>query len=698
MPVEESGNMIILLAAIARIDGNADFAATYWPTVTKWAKYLEAKGFDPENQLCTDDFAGHLAHNANLSIKSIEALAAYGLLCGMRADQENSEKYRNMAKEFADKWLKAADDGDHYRLTFDKPGTWSQKYNMIWDKVLGLDLFPREVVEKEIAYYRKIKDQFGVALDSRKPYAKVDWSVWTAALAFSREDFDAIFLPVYEFADQVPERNPITDLYWTKTGHETGMHARPVIGGVFMKMLTEPKVWKKWARRGENKLGEWAILPLAQRTVELVKTSAKEPLVWRYTFEQPSEFWHLREFKDDAWKEGVGGFGSKGTPNSVVRTEWKTKDIWMRREFKMPETPFNNPEFLMYHDEDVEIFINAVLAASVGGFTADYELIAMTPDAKAALKPGANTIAVHCRQTEGGQYIDVGIVDSLQTVSLPSVRPMFDYPLRDPSICVGPDRMYYLIGTTGHPTWWQTNEGIRMWKSRDLKKWEPLGLVWSFEKDATWQKGSTGNDGKLRRAIWAPEIHYIKKNYWITYCVNYGGTGLLKSTSGKAEGPYVDVKADGPLTPEIDASLFQDDDGTVYFVYQNGKIARMKDDMSGLAEDARLLKPANASQVGFEGAFLFKANGLYHLVCAEQNDGKYYDCMIAWSPTLRGPYSERYLAIPHGGHNMIFKDRDNQWWSTFFGSDGYAPFTERPAILRVQFTMDGKIYPKGAIR
>ena len=141
MPVEESGNLLLLTAAIAREEGNARFAARYWPQLTQWAHYLEAKGFDPENQLCTDDFAGHLAHNVNLSMKAIQALAAYGMLCGMQGDKQNSARYHQLALDLSRQWIAAADDGDHTRLAFDRPGTWSQKYNLVWDRILGFDLF-----------------------------------------------------------------------------------------------------------------------------------------------------------------------------------------------------------------------------------------------------------------------------------------------------------------------------------------------------------------------------------------------------------------------------------------------------------------------------------------------------------------------------------------------------------------------------
>ena len=280
---------------------------------------------------------------------------------------------------------------------------------------------------------------------------------------------------------------------------------------------------------------------------------------------------------------------------------------------------------------------------------------------------------------------------------MPPITPLFELPLRDTSVCVGGDGFYYLTGTTGFPTWWATNAGIRLWRSKDLKDWQPLGLVWTFEKDGTWQKRF---DAAGRRALWAPEVAYLKGTYWIAYSLNYdtGGTGLLKSTSGKPEGPYVDVNPDGPITSGIDASLFEDDDGGVYLVWQDGRIARMNDDMTALDGPTHLLWPTNFAHAGFEGAFLFKANGRYYLSCAEfVGDGpdRRYHCMVASSDFLLGPYGPRYVAVTGGGHNSFFKDKDGQWWSTFFGNDTSAPFRERAALLRVEFSPNGRVKPAG---
>jgi hypothetical protein len=256
MPVEESGNMLIMLAALAKVEGNAHFSEKYWPQLTQWAEYLKSKGLDPENQLSTDDFAGHLAHNANLSIKAIVALGAYGQLAEMLGRKPVSNEYRQLAQSFAKQWIDLAKDGDHYRLAFDKPGTWSQKYNLVWDKLLGLNLFPADVARTEIAFYKTKMNAYGLPLDNRKDYTKLDWLLWTATLADNQADFERIADPGYQFANDSPTRVPLSDWYDTVTSKQQGFQARSVVGGLFVKMLADPAMWTKYANTALSHAGK----------------------------------------------------------------------------------------------------------------------------------------------------------------------------------------------------------------------------------------------------------------------------------------------------------------------------------------------------------------------------------------------------------------------------------------------------------
>ena len=287
MPVEECGNMIIALAALAEVEGTAEFASAWWPTVTKWAQYLEQFGFDPGNQLCTDDFAGHLAHNANLAVKSIVALAAYGRLARMRGDFDTAERYARLAQTMVPKWMEAAKGGKGggYRLAYDRPGTWSMKYNLVWDRILGLDLFPASVADAELKAYRTLGDPFGLPLDNRRDWTKADWIVWSATLTGRRADFDALIAPLYRFVNETPDREPFSDWYWTKNAKHQHFRARSVIGGVFIPALYDRAIWRKYAARDRNRTQLYAPIsrkvadkvPEAKRTFKLASFNLRCP-------------------------------------------------------------------------------------------------------------------------------------------------------------------------------------------------------------------------------------------------------------------------------------------------------------------------------------------------------------------------------------------------------------------------------------
>lgn len=323
-------------------------------------------------------------------------------------------------------------------------------------------------------------------------------------------------------------------------------------------------------------------------------------------------------------------------------------------------------------------------------------------------------LACGCRQTWSGENVSTPAQLPVyeKPGDLPGLRSLADIPLRDTSVCRGPDGMWYLTGTV--QPFWKYNEGIKIWKSKDMVKWECLGLVWKYG-ESPWHKKYL----EAKKPLWAPELHFLKGTFWLTYSIpgwdgtaKTSGCGLLKSTSGKPEGPYQDIQPNERIGDEIDASLFQDDDGAIYFIWHSGKIARMKDDMSGLAEPHHWLKTTGTDpdrrhhsglcagifgkdsfdHVGFEGASLFKANGKYYLSCADEWEGR-YSCYIATAEKIYGPYSPRYVALLDAGHNVFFKDEAGAWWSTYFGSGAGGPWREKPGVLPIQFDEKGVVHP-----
>lgn len=252
MPIEESGNLLTLAAALGQAEGDWHIAREYWPLFTKWADYVLEKGMDPENQLSTDDFAGHLAHNANLSIKAIDGLGAYAKMARALGKTDVADTYAAKAKSMAVKWETMDRDGDHGKLAFDKPGTWSQKYNLVWDDLLDLKLFDPQIKRTELTFYQTKLNRFGLSLDVRKTYTKLDWEIWTATMADSPEQFQAFVAPIITWVNETPTRVPLTDWYDTVNGKQVGFQARSVVGGVYIKALANREIAAKWQHKASE--------------------------------------------------------------------------------------------------------------------------------------------------------------------------------------------------------------------------------------------------------------------------------------------------------------------------------------------------------------------------------------------------------------------------------------------------------------
>lgn len=239
MPVEECGNMLIMMTNITLVEKNTEFFDLYSDVLDKWVRYLVEYGMDPANQLCTDDFAGHLAHNCNLSLKAIMGILGYSIILELKKDSRSAE-YRKIAQAMADNWVEKAGKPDgSFSLTFDTDDTFSLKYNMIWDKFWKTGLFAPSVYNSEFCSYSKHMNPYGIPLDNRKDYTKSDWILWTACLAPYKEDFEKFIYPLWECYNVTPSRVPMTDWYDTVTSMVVGFRHRSVQGGLFIKLFED---------------------------------------------------------------------------------------------------------------------------------------------------------------------------------------------------------------------------------------------------------------------------------------------------------------------------------------------------------------------------------------------------------------------------------------------------------------------------
>ena len=417
---------------------------------------------------------------------------------------------------------------------------------------------------------------------------------------------------------------------------------------------------------------------------------------WHYTTAKPPDDWNQLAFDASAWSRGAGAFGATSPHGPAARTEWAGGDLWIRRGFTLDTAKLYDPWIALRSGGDVALFLNGRhLTDRQATPGAACEWVRSGPG-----RAGQNVLAAHARAEADKARLDVALVDlePQRDMRLPrGLKPILDVWMRDPCVCLGPDGVYYLVGTGTTADW--KCDGIPLYRSPDLEKWEFVKIVVHRDQfQGTWV---LNNRVAKDVPIWAPELHFIKGTYWLTFCTGWAreggqaGTGLLKSTTGKVEGPYELVNEEGPITPgHLDATLFQDDDGTVYFLSGGLTMARMKDDLSGLAEKPHDVVSDRGGPLGFEGIFLFKRSGKYYLdVTDSPMPYKTYDCVVGISDKVTGPYGKVHVAIPHGGHNMFFQDKAGNWWSTLFGGDRLAPFEQRPALVRVEFAPDGTIHP-----
>ena len=243
MPVEECGNMLIMEANVAIATGSADFAASHLKVLEKWCDYLIRFGTDPENQLCTDDFAGHLAHNCNLSLKAIMGLRGMAIIMKMLGKTKKAAYYFREAKKMASVWKETAvnEDGTT-RLAFDRPDSFSMKYNMVWDKIWNTRIFGQKFMDAEVKDNKRHFNEYGMPLDNRAEYTKSDWLVWTATMASKKSTFMNYVAPLWKAYNESPSRVPLTDWYDTVSSRIVTFQHRTVQGGLFMRVLYEK--WK----------------------------------------------------------------------------------------------------------------------------------------------------------------------------------------------------------------------------------------------------------------------------------------------------------------------------------------------------------------------------------------------------------------------------------------------------------------------
>lgn len=422
MPLEESANMLILGNAISRITGDYSWLMPYRNVLKIWAEFCRDEGQNPGNQLCTDDFKGHSEQNTNLSVKCILAVAAYGeMLPHLGGSESDGQKFLDKAKDMAILWEWDARDGDHYRMQFNLGGTWSQKYNMVWDNLWGLNYFPEQVVEREVNYYLAKQLRYGVPLDSRDNQTKSDWILWTATLSPDNETFLKFSDTHWKYINETTSRIPLSDYYMADSGRSCNFSGRSVIGGLWMKILkdriTPAPSTAEWEPKGNHIKTRWAedvtpdnVLPEYPRPILEREDWMNLNGLWNYTIcsqnGTPGEF----------DKKILVPFCIESSLSGVMKPFEADDALWYKREITIPEA-WKGKKIILHFgavDYKADIYMNGTIgrhriASHTGGHSA------FSVDITDKLKDGTGTLYVRVTdstdpnaQPVGKQRLDPG--------------------------------------------------------------------------------------------------------------------------------------------------------------------------------------------------------------------------------------------------------------------------------------------------
>lgn len=415
MPLEESANIVILVNAISRITGDWEWARPYRTTLRSWASYCHTEGQNPGNQLCTDDFKGPSEQNTNLSVKAILAVAAYAEIAEhIGGSARDPELFRTWAKNMALIWEGEARDGDHYRMMFNRGGTWSMKYNMLWDKMWGLQLFPEEVMEREFNFYNGKMKRYGLPLDNRDNQTKSDWMMWIAAMTPSKADFLKYSDYHYKYMNETRSRRPTGDWYYADSGEALGFTARSVMGGVWARVLMDrdkveiPAPEGGWEIKGNHIKTRWA----EDVTPDNALPEYPRPQMEREQWMNLNGLWDyaiansVTSVPEDYNGKILVPFAIESSLSGVMKPLEPGKILWYRREVSIPDDWAGKRVMINFGavDNEAWVYVNGTESKNLvgnhrGGYSAfSFDITDYITDGKATIY-----VKVRDNTTDNGQ-------------------------------------------------------------------------------------------------------------------------------------------------------------------------------------------------------------------------------------------------------------------------------------------------------